>query len=62
MPTPNQRVPKVKSKPDRIGHTLATLSAAFFSKPSACEGRLGPKSDCLTRPYGATRLAANTCQ
>ncbi len=62
MPTLNQRVSTVKSESDRIGHYLATLSAAFFSKPNPCKGRLGPKSDCLTRLYGATRLAANTCQ
>ena len=62
MPTSIQRVSKVKSESDRIGHYLATLSAASLSKPIACEGRLGPKSDCLTRLYGATRLAANTCQ
>ena len=61
MPTLNQRVPKVKSKSDCIGHYLATLSAASLSKPGAGEGRLGPKSDWLTRPSGATRLAANTC-
>ena len=62
MPTLNQLVSTVKSESDRIGHYLATLPAAFFIKPNPCKGWLGPQSDCLTRPCGATRLAANTRQ
>ncbi len=44
MPTLNQRVATVKSESDRIGHYLATLSAASWSKPRDRKAGLGRRA------------------